>query len=135
MDTKKLQLDIDEQRNLTRKYAPFIPQMRPWLVIVEVNMSNPSNNGTECTGKNVRRETYCDQHYQCLGAVLSPWWIISSRSCVCGDKYACSLDEIQSKRDPGIWVYPGFKYIRSQKDSSRCRTELSGELLLNIIPV
>ena len=54
METKKLELDRDEKRNLTRKYAPFIPQMRPWLVIVEVNMSNPSNNGTECTGKIVK---------------------------------------------------------------------------------
>ena len=40
---------IDEQNDLKKKYAPFVPQMRPWLAIVEVNMTNITLN-TECTG-------------------------------------------------------------------------------------
>ena len=41
---------IDDQRDLKKKYAPYVPQMRPWLAIVEVNMTNSTLN-TECTGE------------------------------------------------------------------------------------
>ena len=34
---------------IKEKYAPFIPQLRPWLVIIEVNSTDDSLN-TECTG-------------------------------------------------------------------------------------
>lgn len=56
MDNKRMHgqgfKDNDEKtgEDLTEKYAPYIPQLRPWLVIIEVNMTNSSLN-TECTGQ------------------------------------------------------------------------------------
>ena len=40
----------DDELGIREKYAPYDPQMRPWLVIIEVNMTDPELN-TECTGK------------------------------------------------------------------------------------
>ena len=54
MDNKRMKafskIDSDSSVNLTAKYAPYIPNPRPWLVIIEVNMTNSSLN-TECTGE------------------------------------------------------------------------------------
>ena len=50
VDKMKEFYKIDEQNDLKKKYAPFVPQMRPWLTIVEVNMTNVTLN-TECTGE------------------------------------------------------------------------------------
>ena len=62
--------------------------MRPWLVIIEVNMTDSSLN-TECTGTADMMTVYvvCGLYLWCSGAVLSPWWVVSSRSCACGDKW------------------------------------------------
>ena len=49
VDKMKKYYRIDDQKDLKKRYAPFIPQMRPWLAIVEVNMTNTTMN-TECTG-------------------------------------------------------------------------------------
>ena len=92
---------IDEQNDLKKKYAPFVPQMRPWLVIVEVNMTEVTLN-TECTG-----------------AVLSPWWVVTSRSCVCGDSYGCNLQLLNEKQKTEVFVYPGFRYIKKSKTFTR----------------
>ena len=40
---------IKDQQELKEKFAPFQPQNRPWLVILEVNKTD-SNLNTECTG-------------------------------------------------------------------------------------
>ena len=43
--------EIDEnQQEITEMYSPFTPNNRPWLVIIEVNMTDQTRN-TECTGK------------------------------------------------------------------------------------
>ena len=41
---------VEDLKLIREKYAPFIPQLRPWLVIVEVNMTDEAKN-TECTGE------------------------------------------------------------------------------------
>ena len=41
---------VDDELGIREKYAPYTPQMRPWLVIIEVNMTEPELN-TECTGE------------------------------------------------------------------------------------
>ena len=76
--------NIADQKEIKEKFAPFIPQLRPWLVIVEVNMTNKMLN-TECTGRDM---ISCESHFEVafLGSVLSPLWVITSRSCICGDK-------------------------------------------------
>ena len=53
VDKMKEFYKIDEQNDLKKKYSPFVPQMRPWLTIVEVNMTNITLN-TECTGHYLR---------------------------------------------------------------------------------
>lgn len=40
---------IDDIEEITEKYTPFSPNIRPWLVIIEVNMTDEARN-TECTG-------------------------------------------------------------------------------------
>ena len=75
----------DDEMDIRKKYAPYVPQMRPWLVIIEVNMTDPELN-TECTGNITKKVSMASTDKQTLGAVLSPWWVISSRSCACGDK-------------------------------------------------
>ena len=55
VDKMKKYYRIDDQKDLKKRYAPFIPQMRPWLAIVEVNMTNTTMN-TECTGGRRRRD-------------------------------------------------------------------------------
>ena len=42
---------IEQELSIREKYAPYTPQLRPWLVIIEVNMTETSLN-TECTGEN-----------------------------------------------------------------------------------
>ena len=44
----------DDELGIREKYAPYDPQMRPWLVIIEVNMTDPELN-TECTGNMMAR--------------------------------------------------------------------------------
>ena len=75
----------DDEMDIRKKYAPYVPHMRPWLVIIEVNMTDPELN-TECTGNITMKVSMASTDQQTLGAVLSPWWVISSRSCACGDK-------------------------------------------------
>ena len=40
---------VEDLVEIKEKYAPFIPQLRPWLVIIEVKTTDESLN-TECTG-------------------------------------------------------------------------------------
>ena len=49
-DIGSLDLLVKDEKEIREKYAPYIPQLRPWLVIIEVNMTNTSLN-TECTGR------------------------------------------------------------------------------------
>lgn len=97
---------IDDQRDLKKKYAPYVPQMRPWLAIVEVNMTNSTLN-TECTG-----------------AVLSPWWVITSRSCVCADSFGCNLATVE-ENGADIYIFPGFKYIKRSNSGSNERFKVA----------
>ena len=46
---------VEDLKNIREKYAPFIPQIRPWLVIVEVNMTDKAKN-TECTGESTKNK-------------------------------------------------------------------------------
>ena len=41
---------VRKEKQIREKFSPYIPQLRPWLVIIEVNMTNSSLN-TECTGQ------------------------------------------------------------------------------------
>ena len=47
-------ISLDDELGIREKYAPYDPQMRPWLVIIEVNMTDPQLN-TECTGTMMAR--------------------------------------------------------------------------------
>ena len=49
-DTGSLESLVRDEKEIREKFAPYIPQLRPWLVIIEVNMTNSSLN-TECTGE------------------------------------------------------------------------------------
>ena len=40
---------IENTQKIKEKYEPFIPNRRPWLVIIDVNMTGVNKN-TECTG-------------------------------------------------------------------------------------
>jgi len=87
---------VDDIEDLAEKYEPFIPNYRSWLVIIDVNMTDETKN-TECTG-----------------AVVAPRWIISSRSCVCGDEYGCNILKLKKEQpDHEVYVYPGFQYAKS----------------------
>ena len=44
--TKKM---MEDTQKIKEKYEPFIPNIRPWLVIIDVNMTGENKN-TECTG-------------------------------------------------------------------------------------
>ena len=48
---------VEDLKEIKEKYAPFIPQLRPWLVIVEVNMTDEKLNA-ECTGRTLLSEKY-----------------------------------------------------------------------------
>jgi len=88
-----------ETEMLGPQYKPFRPNPRPWLVVIEVVMRK--------SGKQV----------ECTGAVLAPSWVLSSRSCVCGDRFGCNLQkkkEIESDID--IRVYPAANYQRPASD-------------------
>ena len=54
--------NIEDQKKIKEKFAPFIPPLRPWLVIVEVNMTNEKLN-TECTGKNILTDQWIRFHF------------------------------------------------------------------------
>ena len=41
--------NVEDEKEIREKFEPFTPQLRPWLVIVEVNMTDEKLN-TECTG-------------------------------------------------------------------------------------
>ena len=47
---KKAKEIVENQQEITEMYSPFTPNNRPWLVIIEVNMTDQTRN-TECTGK------------------------------------------------------------------------------------
>ena len=64
--------------------------------------------------------------------MLSPWWVVSSRSCACGDKwvpaadtdlhltlslprYGCNLRTLNDKENSTIWVYPGYRTVKSHR--------------------
>ena len=51
---------------------------------------------------------------ECTGAVVSPWWVITSRSCLCGDQYGCKLARHNDNDKYKVFVYPGFRYIKSR---------------------
>ena len=53
------------------------------------------------------------------GAVLSPWWVVTSRSCVCGDRYGCNLQLLNEEQQTDVFVYPGFRYIKKSKNFDR----------------
>ena len=54
--------NIEDQKKIKEKFAPFIPPLRPWLVIVEVNMTNEKLN-TECTGRNILTDQWLRFHF------------------------------------------------------------------------
>jgi len=81
------------------QYKPYRPNPRPWLVVIEVVMRK-SGEQVECTG-----------------AVLAPKWVISSRSCICGDKFGCNLKQVKKRQeDIDILVYPAANYQRPVSD-------------------
>jgi len=81
------------------RYKPYQPNPRPWLVVIEV----------------VMRKT--EQKIHCTGAVLAPRWVISSRSCICGDKFGCNLKAAQKLIvDFDMLVYPAANYQRPASD-------------------
>ena len=41
---------VEDLQEITKMYSPFTPNKRPWLVIIEVNMTDETRN-TECTGQ------------------------------------------------------------------------------------
>ena len=41
---------VEDLQEITKMYSPFTPNKRPWLVIIEVNMTDQTRN-TECTGQ------------------------------------------------------------------------------------
>ena len=53
------------------------------------------------------------------GAVLSPWWVVTSRSCICGDSYGCNLNLLNEKQKTEVFVYPGFRYIKKSRTFTR----------------
>ena len=106
---------IEQELSIREKYAPYTPQLRPWLVIIEVNMTETSLN-TECTGENNGFLAWLNTkffNFLISGAVLSPWWVITSRSCACGDNYGCNLATFNEKQMSQVFVYPGYRPIKS----------------------
>ena len=49
--------------------------------------------------------------------MVSPWWVITSRSCLCGDQYGCKLARHNDNVNYRVFVYPGFRYIKSRWDT------------------
>ena len=51
---------------------------------------------------------------ECSGAVLSPWWVVSSRSCACGDKWvpAADTDFTSPSHCPGTAATSGHSTTR-----------------------
>jgi len=80
--------------NVTNKdFEPYQPKERPWIVIIRLEKGEGED----------------EDYVECTGSLITMKWVITSKGCICWDKFGCDMEKMADKIDRN-YIVPAMYY-------------------------